>query len=206
MDHVDLKHYHVSHAWILSSRPSRRTRAPSTYPLAMRSDDRIDLRLCRLLGREEVQVDSRSGRTVTDDHSAPTMEEKRALRALYALKEQVYSRDTELGNPSMHLIRPSGTRVYISLVLISALGLSLFYLFARSPHFGPCGSTVTRTHHISEEVCPQTTAIAPERNRAILDALEEQYQTEWFKLQAYESLGGAIRVPCVVFVASYLRL
>ncbi|TFK92589.1 carboxypeptidase S [Polyporus arcularius HHB13444] len=99
----------------------------------------------------------------------------------------------------MHLIRPSGTRVYISLVLISALGLSLFYLFARSPHFGPCGSTVTRTHHISEEVCPQTTAIAPERNRAILDALEEQYQTEWFKLQAYESLGGAIRVPTVAY-------
>ncbi|RPD64023.1 carboxypeptidase S [Lentinus tigrinus ALCF2SS1-7] len=102
----------------------------------------------------------------------------------------------EFGNAS---VRPGGARIYFSLATLTALGLSLFYFFARSPHFGPCGASTTLTLGALDEVCPQTTAIAPEKNRAFLDTLEEQYQSEGFKLQAYESLGGAIRVPTVAY-------
>ncbi|KAI0333954.1 hypothetical protein GY45DRAFT_1368081 [Cubamyces sp. BRFM 1775] len=50
-------------------------------------------------------------------------------------------------------------------------------------------------------VCPQTTALAPVKNSGYLNTLEAEYATEEFRLQAYESLGGAIRVP---YVADHL--
>ncbi|KAI0718091.1 carboxypeptidase S [Cerioporus squamosus] len=165
----------------------------------MLSDDRIVLRLCRLLDRGEAQ--SMNSRSSTTDGLpvAISRDEKNAKDNLYSGKTTTDSRDTELGNASLHPIRPGGTRVYFSLAILSALGLSLFYVFARSPHFGPCGSTITLARGISEEICPQATAIVPQKNRAVLDVLEEHYQTKGFKLQAYESLGGAIRVPTVAY-------
>ncbi|KAI0731073.1 carboxypeptidase S [Earliella scabrosa] len=42
-------------------------------------------------------------------------------------------------------------------------------------------------------------AIAPVKNGAWLDTLEAEYQTDEFKLKAYESLGGAVRVPTVAY-------
>ena len=109
--------------------------------------------------------------------------------------------EAESGLPQSRT-RKTSTRTYFSLALVSALGLSLYYLFARSPHFGPCGSSVELAHGTAEEVCPQTSAIAPVKNGAFLNALEAEFQTDAFKLKAYESLGGAVRVPYVALSSS----
>ena len=169
----------------------------------MRSDDRIVDRLRRLFGREDAQPRTPvSHKIKTNALPVMTKEEKTVLRDLYLNGNATYSQDTESGSASVLPIRRGGVRIYFSLTLLSALGLSLFYLFARSPHFGSCGSGITLAHGSSDEVCPQTTAVAPEKHRALLDALEGQYQTEGFKVKAYESLGGAIRVPYVLRDAS----
>ncbi|KAI1793445.1 carboxypeptidase S [Ganoderma leucocontextum] len=93
----------------------------------------------------------------------------------------------------------SGTRTYFSLALLSAIGLSLFYLFARSPHFGPCGSTIRLAQDDFDGVCPQTSGIAPQKHNSLLAELEATYLSEDFKSKAYESLGGAVRIPTVVY-------
>ncbi|KAJ8474417.1 hypothetical protein ONZ51_g7230 [Trametes cubensis] len=51
----------------------------------------------------------------------------------------------------------------------------------------------------SSAICPQTTALAPVKNSGYLGTLEAEYATEEFRLQAYESLGGAIRVPTIAY-------
>ena len=115
-------------------------------------------------------------------------------------KDEDTRRDAELGysrQTATSTARPGGTRTYFSLAVLSALGLSFYYLFARSPHFGPCGSAVKLVHGTTEDVCPQASAVSPVKNSALLDALEAEFQTEDFKLKAFESLGGAVRVPCV---------
>ncbi|TBU30546.1 carboxypeptidase S [Dichomitus squalens] len=95
--------------------------------------------------------------------------------------------------------RPGEARTYFSLALLSALGLSLFYLFARSPHPSACGSTLQLAQDDISEACPQTNAIVPQKHSALLEVLETTYQTEEFRLKAYESLGGAVRVPTVAY-------
>ncbi|KAH8103886.1 carboxypeptidase S [Cristinia sonorae] len=44
-------------------------------------------------------------------------------------------------------------------------------------------------------VCPQAAPITPTTNAAVYKDLERQYATQQFKLKAYESLGGAVRIP-----------
>ena len=113
-------------------------------------------------------------------------------------KEHAYS-DAELGSQSnARSLTHHSIRKYISLAVLSALGLSLYYLFARAPHFGPCGSSAHLEPTFAEDVCPQSGAVAPVKNGALLNALEAEFQTDAFKLKAYESLGGAVRVPYVL--------
>ncbi|OSD05272.1 carboxypeptidase S [Trametes coccinea BRFM310] len=94
--------------------------------------------------------------------------------------------------------------------MLSLMGLATFYLFARSLQVCAWGSAVRAQLDPAvlpwlEEaagvnaVCPQTTAIAPEQNSAFLETLEAHYATQDFKLKAYESLGGAIRIPTVAY-------
>ncbi|KAH7926427.1 carboxypeptidase S [Leucogyrophana mollusca] len=45
------------------------------------------------------------------------------------------------------------------------------------------------------EVCPQVSAIAPSSHASLVESLDQEYATEEFKLKAYESLGGAVRIP-----------
>ncbi|EIW58397.1 carboxypeptidase S [Trametes versicolor FP-101664 SS1] len=103
------------------------------------------------------------------------------------------------------------TKRFFAVALCSALGLSVFYLGAQSPHLRACGTAARAgvQEHLSSlswgghaeasAVCPQTTAIAPQKNSPFLDALEAEFATDAFKLKAYESLGGAIRVPTVAY-------
>ncbi|KAL1945098.1 hypothetical protein VTO73DRAFT_2718 [Trametes versicolor] len=103
------------------------------------------------------------------------------------------------------------TKRFFAVALCSALGLSVFYLGAQSPHLRACGTAARAgvqehlpslfggNHADASAVCPQTTAIAPQKNGAFLDTLEAEFATDAFKLKAYESLGGAIRVPTVAY-------
>ncbi|KAJ2990099.1 hypothetical protein NUW54_g8579 [Trametes sanguinea] len=103
---------------------------------------------------------------------------------------------------------PSRKRLAVG--LLSALGLASFYLLARSPHGRACGTAARAKLNAiaspwheeaadANAVCPQTSAIAPEKNRAFLESLEVEFATQDFKLKAYESLGGAIRIPTVAY-------
>ncbi|KAL7280577.1 hypothetical protein ACG7TL_005511 [Trametes sanguinea] len=112
--------------------------------------------------------------------------------------------------PAVGYRSPSSTRKRLVAGMLSLMGLATFYLFARSPQVCAWGSAVRAQldHAVLpwlEEaagvnaVCPQTTAIAPEQNSAFLETLEAHYATQDFKLKAYESLGGAIRIPTVAY-------
>ncbi|KAH9849891.1 carboxypeptidase S [Lenzites betulinus] len=129
-----------------------------------------------------------------------------------AENEKLILNDTHLPfNAEQGTRRASKSKRFIAFISCSVLGLSLFYFFARSPHLRACGSAAREgveqllpaswRNDASDAgaVCPQTSAIAPLKNGAFLDTLEAEFSTEDFKLKAYESLGGAIRVPTVVY-------
>lgn len=81
------------------------------------------------------------------------------------------------------------------------LGLVLMF-----PHCWPSITTsVYPTHEsqrllaFADEMCPQVSAIAPSSHAPLIDTLDEIYGTKEFKLKAYESLGGAVRIPTVCY-------
>ncbi|OBZ66878.1 Carboxypeptidase S [Grifola frondosa] len=88
-------------------------------------------------------------------------------------------------------------------MLIVAALLSTFFLLARTPHSGSCGSLVGQTvfpgSYDIGSVCPQTAPISPSNHSSLLRELEEHYLTNEFKHTVFESLGGAIRVPTVAY-------
>lgn len=47
----------------------------------------------------------------------------------------------------------------------------------------------------TSELCPQVPAASPEKYADLLGGVEELFDTREFKLQAIESLGGAVRIP-----------
>lgn len=49
------------------------------------------------------------------------------------------------------------------------------------------------------DLCPQVASISPSKHVALLDELEHDFLNETYRLAAYESLGGAVRIPCVKF-------
>lgn len=44
-------------------------------------------------------------------------------------------------------------------------------------------------------LCPQFEALTPPGHKALLDSLNDEFGSGEFKLRAYESLGGAVRIP-----------
>ena len=48
-----------------------------------------------------------------------------------------------------------------------------------------------------DALCPQDDSISPVKHAQFLENIDELYHTEEFKLNAYESLGGVIRIPSV---------
>lgn len=50
--------------------------------------------------------------------------------------------------------------------------------------------------HIStDDVCPQTPELVPDKNYALWESLSNIYSTNSFKLKAVDWLSGAVRVP-----------
>ena len=105
--------------------------------------------------------------------------------------------DAQLHRTATSTVGQCGTRAYSFLALLSAIGLSLFYLLSGGLHSAPCSSTI---QFAQDEVCPQTTGITPQKNSALLAELEATYLSDDFKSKAYESLGGAVRIPCVLLI------
>lgn len=71
-----------------------------------------------------------------------------------------------------------------------------------SHHFWPYLATSAFPSHesqrllaIDDDMCPQVSAITPLSHTTLIDTLDEEYGTKEFKLKAYESLGGAVRIP-----------
>ena len=155
----------------------------------MRPDDRVVHRLYRLLDR---QPSAQTSPAMQKEPPVTAREEKlRLSQDVHRIQEAAY--DAE----GAYTTKQRSSRTYFSLAVLSALGLSLFYLFARSPHFSPCGASVAFPVEDVDGVCPQADAITPQLHSSLLNALEAEYSTKVFKLKAYESLGGAIRVPYV---------
>ena len=46
-----------------------------------------------------------------------------------------------------------------------------------------------------DDFCPQVEPLTPPGHEALLKSLDEEYGSSEFKLKAYESLGGAVRIP-----------
>ncbi|GBE85034.1 Carboxypeptidase S [Sparassis crispa] len=89
---------------------------------------------------------------------------------------------------------------------VVCVALAVVCLFILAPTCGLTG--LFREHILASEsfnpdalstVCPQTSPISPFGHSALLAALEEEYATTDFQLEAYESLGGAIRIPTVAY-------
>ncbi|CDO72068.1 hypothetical protein BN946_scf184962.g11 [Trametes cinnabarina] len=113
---------------------------------------------------------------------------------------------------SPYIISRPSIKKLVVIGLLSTVALAAFYSFARNSRLSTsaCGSaahatlqaTVPRPDYpwpSADAICPQTSAIAPKKNSAFLNALEAEYNTDEFKLKAYESLGGAIRVPTIAY-------
>jgi Gly-Xaa carboxypeptidase len=81
------------------------------------------------------------------------------------------------------------------------LGLACFLSLALLAHrFWPSLTSAAFSTHKGSPVdvnsmCPQVSAISPSSYAPLIDSLDEEYGTEEFKLKAYESLGGAVRIP-----------
>jgi hypothetical protein len=47
-----------------------------------------------------------------------------------------------------------------------------------------------------DDVCPQVKALIPSNHEVLLGSLDAEFSSNEFKLKAYKSLGGAVRIPC----------
>lgn len=67
--------------------------------------------------------------------------------------------------------------------------------------FMQCGrlfiGMVGQTADTALDLCPQVSSIYPSKHVALLEELEHDFLNETYRLAAYESLGGAVRIPCV---------
>ncbi|KAF8449398.1 hypothetical protein L210DRAFT_2662897 [Boletus edulis BED1] len=46
-----------------------------------------------------------------------------------------------------------------------------------------------------DDLCPQVEALTSLRHEALLQSLDQEFGSSEFRLKAYESLGGAVRIP-----------
>lgn len=56
-----------------------------------------------------------------------------------------------------------------------------------------------------ESPCPQTNPIHTTTHADLLTELNVLFRTEQYRTHAYESLGGAVRIPCVFSISSLIH-
>ena len=86
-------------------------------------------------------------------------------------------------------------------VLTFGLSLAALSIWSFSPHLFPsrlCGSSHTTPSRLApSDLCPQLTAITPERHVQIWENLLREAVTEQYKEKAVNWLSGAIQIVCV---------
>ncbi|KAL4252052.1 peptidase M20A family protein [Abortiporus biennis] len=81
----------------------------------------------------------------------------------------------------------------------------LFFLsgvFLQVSKLYPSQPTLPWTRHLSPkpaDLCPQVPPITSKLHKQLLNVLEKEYADGTFKKQAYETLGGAVRIPTVTY-------
>lgn len=166
----------------------------------MRSEDRMTHRLLRLFSRQPmVPVPSEMAPPHSQTHDVVD-EKLPAGQFAGDAKSLAYTLDAELGNtasPPRFSLRQRATRTSFWLTLLSGLALYLVHLFTRGHYFGSFGAGNKFVQEDVDAICPQIGPLSPDVHSALLSTLEALYGTEEFRLKAFESLGGAVRVPYV---------
>lgn len=118
----------------------------------------------------------------------------------FAAKEKFAEADEDIETATQQYTTPNSR-----ILRASRLGL-LFTAVAISVSTVLWGSWFTEfsVEHVFtpslKDACPQQAAIPPQKHGALLASLEETFVTRDFKSEAFESLGGAVRIPCVLSV------
>lgn len=55
--------------------------------------------------------------------------------------------------------------------------------------------TLSSGLHTTKNICPQVDLLSPSKHAKVFKRLDKLFQTDSFKLDAIESLGGAVRIP-----------
>ena len=101
-----------------------------------------------------------------------------------------------LVNPGVPLTRDGRGRQYLMmmvLVIVTIIWLTSSPTFTAS--FSLDILSIIKTVEESSPLCPQSSPLSPDAHGDLFNSLESLYSTDSFKLHAYESLGGAVRIP-----------
>lgn len=132
--------------------------------------------------------------------------EKQTQQAEYLVLEQKNIRlnEGDVNNwPSLHgsmANSRSSSRLarFGRLVLCFAIALCVVFSFVQAPAvdiFNRMNLSLRPDAYAAKDTCPQASPITSSVHADLLSDLESKYNTDAFKLKAYESLGGAVRVP-----------
>ena len=152
----------------------------------------IDRKLCALLGRMATPTTNQTG------HQTPLTDKALPYDDSAVSTTKV---DCERGANDKEFLPKSPHKTTTCFRLLSLTGLLSLVLLVRG--FWPSLSrgVVHGCDHESvaslDDLCPQVEALTPPGYEALLGSLDEEFSTKEFKLKAYESLGGAVRIPCV---------
>lgn len=94
------------------------------------------------------------------------------------------------------------SRSYRRLLVITSLLCSSAYLLLTSRATTYSSATQHGIDTPFDPLCSQVDAIVPFKHSLLLGKLDELYHTKDFQLNAYESLGGAVRIPSVIQFSS----
>jgi hypothetical protein len=99
---------------------------------------------------------------------------------------------TRLSSTHPQLLRRGS--VWTKLGLAALLFLGLGYHFRRGlAKFSAFGQR--NFNYVSEPICPQTTALLPNKNRPFAESLDSLLSTQEFREHAITWLSGAVQIP-----------
>ena len=93
-----------------------------------------------------------------------------------------------------HLLLPV-TRLFTLVLIVFLVAL---YATPHMTRLGGIWDVKPLSPYFSEslhDVCPQSPPLSPSAHAELLKELERDFETSEFRLQAYEFLGGAVRIP-----------